>query len=200
MSSRTPLVGVVMGSLSDLDHVQPCLDVLDDLNVPYEVTVASAHRTPDDAATYAKTARARGCGVIVAAAGWAAHLPGVLAAYTTLPVVGLPIASSPLGGLDALYAMVQMPPGVAVATVGLNSGKNAGILAAQILALQDQELTARLGEMRADMAAKVRASAAEIGARHARADVRGNCGQGHASSTDTPGASGAKPDERGADR
>lgn len=155
MQKPPPLVGIVMGSASDLEHVQPCLDVLAELQVPCEIGVASAHRTPDRAAEYSRTARERGLKVIIAAAGWAAHLPGVLAAYTTLPVIGLPIGSSPLGGTDALYAIVQMPPGVPVAAVGINTGRNAGLLAAQIIAVADEQLAARLADMKDQMAAGV---------------------------------------------
>jgi phosphoribosylaminoimidazole carboxylase PurE protein len=162
MSTAQPLVGIVMGSASDLDQVQPCLDVLRELQIPYEATVASAHRTPDRAAEYARTARERGLRVIIAAAGWAAHLPGVLAAFTTLPVIGLPIGSSPLGGTDALYAMVQMPPGVPVATVGINTGQNAGILAAQIIGAADDEVTGRLQTFKQKMADKVIAAAEKL--------------------------------------
>jgi phosphoribosylaminoimidazole carboxylase PurE protein len=162
MSTEQPLIGVVMGSASDLAQVQPCLDVLRELQIPYEVTVASAHRTPERAAEYARTARERGLKVIVAAAGWAAHLPGVLAAFTTLPVIGLPIGSSPLGGKDALYAMVQMPPGVPVATVGIDTGQNAGILAAQILGATDEKIAGRLQEMKQRMAEKVMAAAEKL--------------------------------------
>lgn len=164
MAETKPLVGVVMGSASDLEQVQACLDALKELEVPYEVTVASAHRTPDRASEYAKTAAKRGLKVIIAAAGWAAHLPGVLAAYTTLPIIGLPLGGSPLGGKDALYAMVQMPPGIPVATVGINTGRNAGILAAQILAVSDEALSERLVGMRQKMAAKVIAAAEKLGA------------------------------------
>jgi phosphoribosylaminoimidazole carboxylase PurE protein len=156
------LVGIVMGSASDMDLVRPCVEALRDLQVPYEITVASAHRTPERATEYARTARERGLQVIIAAAGWAAHLPGVLAAFTTLPVIGLPLAGSPLGGKDALYAMVQMPPGVPVATVGINTGQNAGVLAAQILATHDEALAGRLAEMKAAMAAKVIAAAEKV--------------------------------------
>jgi phosphoribosylaminoimidazole carboxylase PurE protein len=138
------------------------MDALRDLQVPYEITVASAHRTPERATEYAKTARERGLQVIIAAAGWAAHLPGVLAAFTTLPVIGLPLTGSPLGGKDALYAMVQMPPGVPVATVGINTGQNAGILAAQILGTRDEALAGRLAEMKAALAAKVIAAAEKV--------------------------------------
>jgi phosphoribosylaminoimidazole carboxylase PurE protein len=164
MAETKPLVGVAMGSASDLEQVQGCLDALKELEVPYEVTVASAHRTPDRASEYAKTAAKRGLKVIIAAAGWAAHLPGVLAAYTTLPIIGLPLGGSPLGGKDALYAMVQMPPGIPVATVGINTGRNAGILAAQILAVSDEALSERLVGMRQKMAAKVIAAAEKLGA------------------------------------
>lgn len=164
MSEALPLVGIVMGSASDMEYVEPCIEVLRELQVPYEVTVASAHRTPERAAEYARTAQSRGLKVIIAAAGWAAHLPGVLAAYTTLPIVGLPIGSSPLGGKDALYAMVQMPPGVPVATVGINTGQNAAIVAAQILALNDPQLASRLEAMRQQMAQKVQAAADRLAA------------------------------------
>lgn len=162
MSNAQPVVGIVMGSASDLAQVQPCLDVLGELGVPFEVSVASAHRTPDRAADYARTARDRGLKVIIAAAGWAAHLPGVLAAFTTLPVIGLPIGSSPLGGKDALYAMVQMPPGVPVATVGIDTGQNAGILAAQIIGVSDAAVAARLQDMKQKMADKVVAAAEKL--------------------------------------
>ncbi|MDA8145524.1 MAG: 5-(carboxyamino)imidazole ribonucleotide mutase, partial [Thermaerobacter sp.] len=115
------MIGIVLGSGSDLAAMQPAVRVLDEFQVPYEVTVASAHRSPERATAYARTARERGLKVIVAAAGAAAHLAGVLASHTTLPVVGLPLSGSPLGGVDALYATVQMPPGVPVATVGVDA-------------------------------------------------------------------------------
>ena len=158
MSEARPLVGIVMGSASDLKEVEPCMEALRELGVSYEVTVASAHRAPDKVSEYARTARERGLRVLVAAAGWAAHLPGVLAAYTTLPVIGLPIGSSALGGTDALYSIVQMPPGVPVAAVGINTGMNAGILAAQMIALGDEELAGRLVAMKERMASKVAAA------------------------------------------
>ncbi len=170
MSDKTPLVGIVMGSASDMEHVESCMVVLRDLGVPFEATVASAHRTPERASEYARTATGRGLKVIIAVAGWAAHLPGVLAAYTTLPVIGLPIGSSPLGGTDALYAIVQMPPGVPVATVGINTGRNAGILAAQILALADEQLAANLVAMKQKMADKVVSAAQEIESEHGWAE------------------------------
>jgi phosphoribosylaminoimidazole carboxylase PurE protein len=138
MSSEKPLVGVVMGSTSDADVMEGCVDVLKKLAVPYEVKVISAHRTPSRATEYAKSAAARGIEVIIAGAGWAAHLAGFIAAHTTLPVIGIPIDSSPLNGVDALLSTVQMPPGIPVATVALGKGgaKNAAVLAVQILALK----------------------------------------------------------------
>ncbi|NMB11216.1 MAG: 5-(carboxyamino)imidazole ribonucleotide mutase [Firmicutes bacterium] len=133
----TPLIGVVVGSDSDLPVMKSGLEILERWEVPFEVRILSAHRTPSVAADYAKNAKERGLKVIIAAAGMAAHLPGVLAAYTTLPVIGVPIASGQLGGMDALYAIVQMPPGIPVASVGLNAGKNAALLAVEILGLTD---------------------------------------------------------------
>jgi len=163
MSDKNPLVLIVMGSASDMKHVEACLEALRELAIPYEVTVASAHRTPDRAAELSRGARDRGIRVIIAAAGWAAHLPGVLAAYTTLPVIGLPISGSPLGGTDALYAIVQMPPGVPVACVGIDTGRNAGLLAAQILAVADDALAQRLAELKQRMADKVIEAAEKLG-------------------------------------
>jgi len=138
MSSEKPLVGVVMGSTSDADVMEGCVDVLKKLTVPHEVKVISAHRTPDRATEYAKSAAGRGIEVIIAGAGWAAHLAGFIAAHTTLPVIGIPIDSSPLNGVDAFLSTVQMPPGIPVATVALGKGGaiNAAVLAAQILALK----------------------------------------------------------------
>ena len=133
-----PLVGVVMGSKSDADAVQPTLDVLKELGIDYEVNVISAHRTPDKARQYGQEARSRGIEVIIAAAGGAAHLPGVLASWTTLPVIGIPLAGSELKGVDALYSIVQMPAGIPVATVavGVAGAKNAAYLAAEVLGLK----------------------------------------------------------------
>jgi len=133
-----PLAGVVMGSKSDTEAVQQTLDVLKELGIDYEVNVISAHRTPDKAKQYAMEARDRGIEVIIAAAGMAAHLPGVLASWTTLPVIGIPLSSGELKGVDALYSIVQMPPGIPVATVAIgNAGaKNAAYLAAEILGLK----------------------------------------------------------------
>jgi len=137
-----PLVAVVMGSKSDAEAVQPTLDILTELNIDHEVNVISAHRTPEKAKQYAQEARGRGIEVIIAAAGMAAHLPGVLASWTTLPVIGIPIASGELKGVDALYSIVQMPPGIPVATVAIGSAgaKNAAYLAAEILGIKHDKI------------------------------------------------------------
>ncbi|MFC2014917.1 5-(carboxyamino)imidazole ribonucleotide mutase [Chloroflexota bacterium] len=133
-----PLAGVVMGSKSDTESVQPALDTLKELSIEYEVNVISAHRTPEKARKYAQEARSRGIEVIIGAAGGAAHLPGVLASWTTLPVIGVPLSSSDLKGIDALYSIVQMPAGIPVATVAIGAAgvKNAAYLAAEILGLK----------------------------------------------------------------
>jgi len=151
-----PKVGVVMGSKSDLPIVQEALDCLKKIGIDYEVRVMSAHRTPEEAASFAKNARKNGIEVIIAAAGKAAHLPGVLAAYTTLPVIGLPIKSSFMDGLDSLLSMVQMPNGVPVATVAVGGAENAAILAAQILGIKYAEVEAQLQAMKETMASNVR--------------------------------------------
>lgn len=148
-------VSVVMGSDSDLPVIKKCLSMLDKFGVPYDVHVISAHRTPAQAEQLAKGALEDGVGVIIAAAGKAAHLGGVLAAYTTLPVIGLPIKSSTMDGLDSLLSMVQMPKGIPVATVAIDGAENAGILAVQMLALADSELMDKLTQFKADMAAEV---------------------------------------------
>ncbi|WP_374713489.1 5-(carboxyamino)imidazole ribonucleotide mutase [Symbiobacterium terraclitae] len=148
-----PLVGIIMGSRSDLETMQEAAKVLDELGVPYEMKVVSAHRTPDAMFAYAESAEGRGLKVIIAGAGGAAHLPGMTAAKTTLPVIGVPVFTSSLHGLDSLLSIVQMPGGVPVATVAIGKAgaKNAGLLAAQILALQYPELRAALAEYRAYM-------------------------------------------------
>lgn len=156
------LVGIIMGSDSDAPIMKEAAAALQELGIPYEATVASAHRTPERAATWAKTAAERGLKVIIAGAGQAAHLPGVLASFTTLPIIGVPINASPLQGVDALYAIVQMPPGIPVATVGINAARNAGLLAAEILALGDPELAKRLVALRESMAAKVEEKAKRV--------------------------------------
>lgn len=151
--SGTPVVGVLLGSDSDLPTMAECARVLEEYGVPYDFRVLSAHRTPEDAATYARDAADRGIRVLIAGAGGAAHLAGALAAHSTLPVIGVPLDSSPLGGFDALLATVQMPPGVPVAAVGVGSmgAKNAAHLAVAILALQDSSLRERLAERRRRM-------------------------------------------------
>ena len=147
----SPLVGVVMGSDSDLTVMSAAAEVLAELEVPHEVRVVSAHRTPEQMVDYGKTAADRGLKVIIAGAGGAAHLPGMLAAVTVLPVIGVPVRSSALDGLDSLLSIVQMPRGVPVATVAIDNGQNAGLLAAQILATSDAALAERLRERRRAM-------------------------------------------------
>ncbi|MBE6564124.1 MAG: 5-(carboxyamino)imidazole ribonucleotide mutase [Ruminococcaceae bacterium] len=146
---------IIMGSDSDLPIVQKCADTLDKFGVPYEMHVMSAHRTPQLAAEFSSKARENGFGVIIAAAGKAAHLGGVLAAYTTLPVIGIPIKASELDGLDALLATVQMPSGVPVATVAINGAANAAILAVQMLSLSEPTLAAKLEEEKIKMREQV---------------------------------------------
>jgi phosphoribosylaminoimidazole carboxylase PurE protein len=153
-----PLVGIVMGSTSDAKAMQPAADALAELGIECEVKVLSAHRTPDAAAEYAATARGRGLRAIIAGAGGAAHLAGALAARTTLPVIGVPVSSSALAGVDALYATVQMPPGIPVATVAIDGARNAALLAAQIVGTADEAVAGRLEEQRAEMARKVLAA------------------------------------------
>ena len=143
-----PLVGIVMGSDSDLKVMSAACVALDELQISYETTIISAHRTPARSAEYANSAAGRGLAVIIAGAGGAAHLPGVLAAMTDLPVIGVPVRGSSLEGLDSLLSIVQMPRGVPVATVGINNAKNGGLLAARILALLDPELARRLADYR----------------------------------------------------
>ena len=134
---KKPLVGIIMGSDSDLPVMKDAADVLEKFEIEYEIKILSAHRTPDQHAEYAKTAEKRGLMVLIAAAGGAAHLPGVTAAHTILPVIGVPIKSKSLGGLDSLLSIVQMPGGVPVATVAIDGAKNAGLLAVQILAVNN---------------------------------------------------------------
>lgn len=143
---------VVMGSNSDYELMKPCFEKLAQMQVPYEAAICSAHRTPQRAAKLSEEAEGKGFGVIIAAAGLAAHLPGVLAASTTLPVIGIPIASGPLNGFDALLAEVQMPTGIPVATVAINGSANAAILACQMISLEDKDLAMRLKEDRKTMA------------------------------------------------
>ncbi len=141
-------VGIVMGSDSDLPVIQKATDTLKKFDIPYEVHVYSAHRTPEEARSFAVNARANGFGVIIAAAGMAAHLAGAIAANTTLPVIGIPCKSGNLDGIDALLSTVQMPSGIPVATVAIGGGVNAALLSAQILAVEDKDLAAKLDEKR----------------------------------------------------
>lgn len=150
-----------MGSTSDLPILKKAADFLDSMEVPFEMNALSAHRTPAEVEEFARGAEARGLKVIIAAAGMAAALPGVIAAMTPLPVIGLPINST-LEGKDALLSIVQMPPGVAVATVGINAGMNAGIMAVQMLALSDPELAKRFGAYRATLSQKIVKANAEL--------------------------------------
>lgn len=154
----TPLVGIVVGSESDLPVMERCTDVLTEYGIPHEVGVMSAHRAPDVVRAYATSAADRGLRVLVAAAGGAAHLPGVLASLTTLPVIGVPIAATPLAGVDALLSIVQMPPGIPVATVAVGEmgARNAAHLAARLLALSDPTIAEAVRRVRASMAQRVR--------------------------------------------
>ena len=165
--SDQPIVGVVMGSDSDLPVMQSAVDVLGELGVPHEVRVTSAHRTPEEMIEYGKDAAGRGIKVIIAGAGGAAHLPGMLASVTILPVIGVPVRTSALSGMDSLLSIVQMPRGVPVATVAVDNATNAGLLAARILALGDPDLAARvqkrtdeMKQMALDADARVRGEAA----------------------------------------
>ena len=163
-TQSSPKVGIVMGSDSDLGVMQAAADILKQFGIAYEMTVASAHRTPERAMRFATEARSRGVRVIIAGAGHAAHLAGVLAAHTTLPVIGVPIDSSCLQGMDSLLSTVQMPPGIPVATVsiGKSGAKNAGILAAQILAVGDAGLEERLATFKKEMAEQVEKKAQAV--------------------------------------
>ncbi len=155
-------VAVIMGSDSDFKVVQKAILKLKEFNVPYEVHIMSAHRTPDEAAEFSKNAKNNGFGVIIAAAGMAAHLAGVLAAHTTIPVIGIPIKSASFDGMDALLATVMMPTGIPVATVAVDGAANAGLLAVQILALSDENLSAQLDNMKKEMAEAVAKKDADI--------------------------------------
>ena len=155
-------VGIVMGSDSDLPVIKKCTDMLNSLSIPFEVHVYSAHRTPVQARDFALNARENGFGVIIAAAGMAAHLAGALAANTTLPVIGIPCSGSVLDGMDALLSTVQMPTGIPVATVAIGGGANAALLAAQILSVSDEDIAKALDMKRAADAEKVLAKDAEI--------------------------------------
>ena len=150
-------VGILMGSKSDLDVVKPAVSVLKRFGVETEVRVISAHRTPDEAHEFAANARENGMEVLICAAGKAAHLGGVIASLTTLPVIGLPVKTDMMGGLDSLLSIVQMPSGIPVATVGVNAGENAGLLAIQILGIKYPELAQKLAEHKQSMREKINA-------------------------------------------
>lgn len=157
-----PLVGIVIGSDSDLPIMKSAVDILNKLGIKNEIIISSAHRVPDKTADYAKTAEARGLEVIIAAAGMAAHLPGVIAAFTPLPVIGVPIESGALKGTDALYAIVQMPSGIPVATMAINGAKNAGIFAAQILSVKYPSIREQLKAYKKQLAEEVNAKADKL--------------------------------------
>ena len=159
----TPLVGIIMGSTSDWDTMRGAADVLAELGVPHETKVVSAHRTPDRLYDYAKSAADRGLKVVIAGAGGAAHLPGMLAAITPLPVIGVPIAATRLEGYDALLSIVQMPAGVPVATVAIDNAANAGILAAQIVATADPQVRDRVRAYKQGLEQRVLDKAAAVG-------------------------------------
>jgi 5-(carboxyamino)imidazole ribonucleotide mutase len=153
--STNPLVAILMGSTSDADIMEPAKQILKEFDVPYDVKVLSAHRTPEQTIEYAKAAKGRGIKVIIAGAGGAAHLAGIVAAVTTLPVIGVPIKSKTLNGFDSLLSMVQMPAGIPVATVAIDGASNAGLLALEILALSNSELSAKLDAYRTKMQEKI---------------------------------------------
>ena len=155
------VVSIIMGSTSDLPVMEKAAQVLNDLKIPFEINALSAHRTPEAVEKFAKGAEERGIKVIIAAAGMAAHLPGVIASMTKLPIIGVPIKAS-LDGLDALLAIVQMPPGIPVATVGINGAQNAGILAAQMISLEDRELARRVADFKDNLKVKIEKANKEL--------------------------------------
>ena len=157
-----PWVLIIMGSDSDAEVMSQAAAALEEFGVPYEFTVASAHRSPERAKQIITDSEANGCAVFIAGAGMAAHLPGVVASFTTRPVIGVPLASGAMQGLDALYAIVQMPPGIPVASVAIGGARNAGILAAQIIATSDADLAAKLRESRVSMAEAVAKKAKKV--------------------------------------
>ena len=157
-----PIVSIIMGSTSDLPIMEKAMKFLNDMQVPFEVNALSAHRTPDAVEQFAKNAQSRGIKVIIAGAGMAAALPGVIAASTELPVIGVPIKGSVLDGVDALYSILQMPPGIPVATVAINGAMNAAILACQIIALADDELAHRMHDYKAGLSEKIEKANREL--------------------------------------
>jgi 5-(carboxyamino)imidazole ribonucleotide mutase len=159
---KKPIVGIIMGSDSDLPIMQEAANVLDEFSVPYELTIVSAHRTPDRLVEYAAAAENRGLKVIIAGAGGAAHLPGMTAAMTVLPVIGVPIKGKNLEGIDSLLSIVQMPPGVPVATVAVNGAKNAGLLAVKIIGTSDEDIRGALRKTTAFMNKEVKEKARKL--------------------------------------
>ncbi len=167
MSDGKPLVAVIMGSESDLPVMTGAIEALSEFSIPYEVRIISAHRTPEIMIEFGTEAAGRGLQVIIAGAGGAAHLPGMVASVTSLPVIGVPVAITQLQGLDALLSIVQMPRGVPVATVAIDNARNAGLLAARILAIGDPDLRARIDKSRAETAKSIAEKDAEVRARYA---------------------------------
>ncbi len=162
MTAKTSLVGIVLGSRSDVEHAKKISAILNELDIPHEVTVASAHRTPGDVSSYSLKAMDRGIRVIIAIAGLSAALPGVIAAHTILPVIGVPVVSGSLAGLDALLSITQMPPGVPVASVGINGSRNAALLAARMISQSDEKTLSRLTEWLKNQEKKTKASRDEL--------------------------------------
>ena len=150
-----PVVSIIMGSTSDLPVMEKAAQFFNDMKIPFEINALSAHRTPQEVEEFAKGAQARGIKVIIAAAGMAAALPGVIAASTTLPVIGVPIKGSALDGIDAMLSIIQMPPGIPVATVGINAAQNSAILAAQIISLTDADLAQRMADYKESLKQKI---------------------------------------------
>ncbi|HHV61865.1 MAG TPA: 5-(carboxyamino)imidazole ribonucleotide mutase [Firmicutes bacterium] len=165
-NSSNPLVGIVVGSESDVPVMKAAVEVLEQFGIPYEFTIASAHRAPARVQEYAKGAAGRGLEVIIAGAGMAAHLPGVIASWTVLPVIGVPIKGGALGGVDALYSIVQMPGGIPVATVAIDGAKNAALLACEILGVKFPEIRDRLMKYRQELESQVASAAARVAQIH----------------------------------
>jgi 5-(carboxyamino)imidazole ribonucleotide mutase len=162
MTNNNPLIGIIMGSDSDLPTMQGAIAVCEEFNIPCEVAIVSAHRTPERMVNYAQQAHQRGLKVIIAGAGGAAHLPGMVASLTPLPVIGVPVSSRQLQGVDSLYSIVQMPAGIPVATVAIGNAKNAGLLAVQILATHQPELLQQVQQYRQDLTESVMKKQAQL--------------------------------------
>lgn len=170
---KKPVVGIIMGSDSDLKVMKDAAEILEEFNIPYELTVVSAHRTPLRMVDYATTARKRGLQIIIAGAGGAAHLPGMVASLTSLPVIGVPVKSSnSIDGWDSVLSILQMPSGVPVATVALNGARNAGILAAQIIGAADKEVGRRLDKFKASLQKKVESTAKNLDSKGWKASIK----------------------------